>query len=65
VLIPGLGLDARSWSRVRERLPATVVHLPGMGLSKPVPSLEVLAARLLDGAGEAPLVLVGHSQGCQ
>jgi len=65
VLIPGLGLDARSSSRVRERLLATVVHLPGMGLAKPVPSLEVLAARLLDRAGEGPLVLVGHSQSCQ
>jgi pimeloyl-ACP methyl ester carboxylesterase len=65
VLIPGLGLDARSSSRVRERLLATVVHLPGMGLAKPVPSLEVLAAGLLDRAGEGPLVLVGHSQSCQ
>jgi pimeloyl-ACP methyl ester carboxylesterase len=65
VLIPGLGLDARSSSRVRERLPATVVHLPGMGLAKPVPPLDELARRLLDGLGEGPVVLVGHSQGCQ
>lgn len=65
VVIPGLGLDARSSSRLRERLPATVVHLPGMGLAKPVPPLEVLAARLLDGLGGGPVVLLGHSQSCQ
>jgi pimeloyl-ACP methyl ester carboxylesterase len=65
VLVPGLGLDERSSTRVRERLPATVVHLPGMGLPGPVPSLGTLADRLLDGAGEGPLVLVGHSQSCQ
>jgi pimeloyl-ACP methyl ester carboxylesterase len=65
VLVPGLGLDARSWSRVRERRPAAVVHLPGMGLAKPVPSLDDLAAQLLDGLGKGPVVLVGHSQSCQ
>jgi pimeloyl-ACP methyl ester carboxylesterase len=65
VLIPGLGLDARSSSRVRERLPASVVHLPGMGLAKPVPCLDDLARRLVDELGEGPVVLVGHSQGCQ
>ena len=42
VLVPGLGLDARSWARVRDRLSATVVHLPGMGRPKPVPSLDEL-----------------------
>jgi pimeloyl-ACP methyl ester carboxylesterase len=69
VLVPGLGLDERSTARVlgrlRDRVPATVVHLPGMGLSGPVPPLETLAGRLLDGAGEGPLVLAGHSQSCQ
>src|SRR3954447_6316346 len=65
VLVPGLGLDARSWSRVLERLTATVVHLPGMGLTKPVPSLDDLAERLLDGLGNGSVVLVGHSQSCQ
>lgn len=69
VLVPGLGLDARSSARVlarlREDAPADVVVLPGMGLPGPVPPLEVLAGRLLDGAGEGPFVLVGHSQSCQ
>jgi hypothetical protein len=54
VLVPGLGLDERSLARVlprlRQHVPATVVHLPGMGLPAPVPSLETLADRLLDGA---------------
>ena len=65
VLVPGLGLDERSSARVRERLPATVVRLPGMGLPGPVPRLETLAERLLAGLGEGPVVLVGHSQSCQ
>ena len=69
VLVPGLGLDERSLARVLDRVrahvPATVVRLPGMGLPGPVPSLETLADRLLDGAGEGPLVLAGHSQSCQ
>ena len=65
VLVPGLGLDERSLARVVERVPATVVPLPGLGLPGPVPSLEDLAARLLDGVGEGPLVLGGHSQSCQ
>jgi pimeloyl-ACP methyl ester carboxylesterase len=65
VLIPGLGLDARSSARVRARLSATVVHLPGMGLAKPVPSLDELAERVRNGLGEGPVVLVGHSQSCQ
>jgi pimeloyl-ACP methyl ester carboxylesterase len=65
VLVPGLGLDARSLAGVRERVPATVVHLPGMGLPGPVPSLGTLADLLLAQVGEGPLVLVGHSQSCQ
>jgi pimeloyl-ACP methyl ester carboxylesterase len=65
VLVPGLGLDERSWRRVRDRVGATVVHLPGMGLAEPVPALEELADRLLRALGEGPVVLVGHSQSCQ
>ncbi len=65
VLVPGLGLDERSSRRLRPHLAATVVRLPGMGLAAPVPSLEVLADRLLDRMGEGPVVLVGHSQSCQ
>jgi pimeloyl-ACP methyl ester carboxylesterase len=69
VLVPGLGLDERSSRRFRDRLPAgldaAVVPLPGMGLAEPVPSLEVLADKLLDGLGGGPVVLVGHSQSCQ
>ena len=65
VLVPGLGLDRRSLAGVRGRVPATVVHLPGMGLPGPVPSLGTLTDRLLAHLGEGPLVLVGHSQSCQ
>ena len=68
VLVPGLGLDERSLARVlaglRQHVPAAVVHLPGMGLPGPVPSLETLADRLLDAAA-GRVVLVGHSQSCQ
>jgi pimeloyl-ACP methyl ester carboxylesterase len=65
VLVPGLGLDARSSARLRERSPGDVVLLPGMGLAEPVPSLDALADRLLAELGEGPVVLVGHSQSCQ
>jgi pimeloyl-ACP methyl ester carboxylesterase len=65
VLVPGLGLDERSSARLRERVSATVVPLPGMGLAESVPSLDDLAARLADLLGEGPVVLVGHSQSCQ
>jgi pimeloyl-ACP methyl ester carboxylesterase len=65
VLVPGLGLDERSSRRLRARLPATVVPLPGMGLAEPVPPLDVLARQLLDRLGEGPVILVGHSQSCQ
>jgi pimeloyl-ACP methyl ester carboxylesterase len=65
LLVPGLGLDERSSARLRARLPATVVRLPGMGLPGPVPTLEVLAARLLAEVGEGSVLLVGHSQSCQ
>jgi pimeloyl-ACP methyl ester carboxylesterase len=36
-----------------------------MGRAEPVPSLRELAGRLLAGMGKGPVVLVGHSQGCQ
>jgi pimeloyl-ACP methyl ester carboxylesterase len=65
VLVPGLGLDERSSARVRDRVPADVVHLPGMGLAGPVPPLDALADRLLAQVGEGPVVLAGHSQSCQ
>ena len=65
VLVPGLGLDARSSARLRADLSAYVVILPGMGLRGPVPGLEELAARLLGELGEGPVLLVGHSQSCQ
>ncbi len=65
VLVPGLGLDARSSTRLRRRVPADVVLLPGMGRSSPVPSLDELAARLRARLGPGPVVLAGHSQGCQ
>lgn len=69
VLVPGLGLDARSSLRVRAALAgdvrADVVVLPGMGLAEAVPGLDALAARLLAALGPGPVVLVGHSQSCQ
>lgn len=65
VLVPGLGLDRRSWSRLCRRVPADVVLLPGMGRSAPVPPLDDLAAALRARVGEGPVVLAGHSQGCQ
>ena len=63
--VPGLGLDARSFSRVLARVPGTVVLLPGMGLPLPCPSLDVLAADVLGRLDAGPVVLVGHSQSCQ
>jgi pimeloyl-ACP methyl ester carboxylesterase len=65
VLVPGLGLDARSSARLRLRVPADVVVLPGMGLREPVPDLDELAVRLCAALGDGPVVLVGHSQSCQ
>jgi pimeloyl-ACP methyl ester carboxylesterase len=65
VFVPGLGLDGRSFARLRELLPGRLVVLPGMGLAARVPSLDALAARLLDALEEGPVVLVGHSQSCQ
>ena len=67
VLVPGLGLDSRSWQLVRQELrgPSAVVVLPSMG--QPAPSganlsVERQAERLLQRLpkGEAT-ILVGHS----
>ncbi len=68
--MPGLGLDARAWSRVLSRLAGvgTVVPLPAMGLPAAVGAdlrVEAQAERLvtrLPGGGD--LVLVGHSASC-
>ena len=65
VLVPGLGLDRRSSARLRERVAAEVVHLPGMGRRSPAPSADDLAALLLARLGPGPVLLVGHSQSCQ
>jgi pimeloyl-ACP methyl ester carboxylesterase len=65
VLVPGMGLDQRSSARLRARLPADVVLLPGMGRRLPVPTLDALAAELRAGLGTGPVLLVGHSQSCQ
>jgi hypothetical protein len=46
-MVPGLGLDARSSARVRNRVQADVALLPGMGLAEPVPAVDVLAAPLV------------------
>lgn len=69
VVVPGLGLDARSWSGVLSRLPASspaaVLPLPGMGLRKQVPPLEALAEEVMERLGPGPVLLAGHSQSCQ
>ena len=63
--VPGLGLDERSSARVRARSGGVVAALPGMGERAPVGTLEQLTDRLLADLGPGPVVLVGHSQGCQ
>jgi pimeloyl-ACP methyl ester carboxylesterase len=65
VLVPGLGLDRRSSARLRRRVDADVVVLPGLGLRGPVPPLAELAGRLRAELGPGPVVLVGHSQSSQ
>ena len=70
VLVPGLGLDSRSWRLVRNAIdaPSSVVLLPSMG--RPAPrgcalSVESQATRLLASLPEGtPVVLVGHSASC-
>lgn len=76
LIVPGLGLDARSWApTVRHlRRPADVLVLPGYGrpaarsadLSPAALAEAVLAdGRLRQGAERGPIVLAGHSSGCQ
>jgi pimeloyl-ACP methyl ester carboxylesterase len=65
-----MGLDRRSWARVLVRLAAAgvsaeVALLPGMGRPVAVPPVEDLAALLRARLGSGPVVLAGHSQGCQ
>lgn len=74
-MVPGLGLDARSWAPVLGRLPgpvaapAEVCALPGYGLPAGRGtdlSPAVLGARLgEDLRGGPPTVLAAHSSGCQ
>ncbi|MCU1618110.1 MAG: alpha/beta hydrolase fold protein [Modestobacter sp.] len=65
LLVPGMGLDERSSTRLRRRVGGCVVILPGMGLRSPIGTLEELVGRLLATLGPDPVVLVGHSQSCQ
>nr|WP_281371864.1 alpha/beta hydrolase [Modestobacter versicolor] len=65
VLVPGLGLDERSSARLRQRIGGAVAILPGMGLRRPVGTLDELTAQLLAALPSHPVVLVGHSQSCQ
>ena len=65
MLVPGLGLDARSSTRLRARIAGKVVPLPGMGQRETVPSVDELAQHLAGELGEGPVLLVGHSQSCQ
>jgi pimeloyl-ACP methyl ester carboxylesterase len=64
VLVPGLGLDQRSVARLRRRVRADVVRLPGMGRREPVPSTDDLARLLAGRLPPGPVLLVGHSQSC-
>ncbi|MCU1606387.1 MAG: Pimeloyl-ACP methyl ester carboxylesterase [Modestobacter sp.] len=65
VLVPGLGLGQRSMARLRRRIAADVVLLPGMGRREPVPSTDDLARLLAGRLPPGPVLLVGHSQSCQ
>nr|WP_243850983.1 alpha/beta hydrolase [Modestobacter marinus] len=65
VCVPGLGLDERSWARVRRRAGGVVLRLPGMGARGPVGPLAELTDQLLAALGPGRCVLVAHSQSCQ
>lgn len=70
VLVPGLGLDARAWEPVRQRLrgAARIVLLPSLGRWAPRRAdlhVERQAQRLLDElVDDEGVVLVGHSASC-
>lgn len=70
VLLPGLGLDARAWEPVRQRLrdAARTVLLPSLGRWAPRTAdlhVERQAQRLLDElVDDGAVVLVGHSASC-
>jgi pimeloyl-ACP methyl ester carboxylesterase len=70
VFVPGLGLDARSWSAVRAILGvrSIVVSLPSMGRhgsSDADVQVEAQGRRVLEALpATGDLVLVGHSAGC-
>ena len=72
VLVPGLGLDDRTWAPVRQRLTGRVrtVLLPSLGRRSPRGMdlrVERQAERLLNeliGQGANSVVLVGHSASC-
>jgi pimeloyl-ACP methyl ester carboxylesterase len=49
----------------RAGVAAEVVTLPGSGRRAAVPDLDVLAALVRARLGAGPVVLAGHSQGCQ
>jgi len=70
VLLPGLGLDARAWEPVRQRLRGLprIVLLPSLGRWAPRTAdlhVERQAQRLLDElVDHDAVVLVGHSASC-
>jgi pimeloyl-ACP methyl ester carboxylesterase len=70
-IIPGLGLDGRSWAPTLSHLrwPARVVALPAYGLPAG-PDVDLSPAALAERAisclaAHRPVVLAGHSSGCQ
>jgi pimeloyl-ACP methyl ester carboxylesterase len=71
LVVPGLGLDARSWAPVVQRLTLRVDVQPLPGYGVPAPRRTDLSpARLGARLGEElrggrPTVLAGHSSGCQ
>ena len=75
VVVPGLGLDARSWTPTLRHLHraggfslAEVCLLPGSGLRgdrRTDLSPAALAERVLAVLPAGPVVLAGHSSGCQ
>jgi pimeloyl-ACP methyl ester carboxylesterase len=70
VFVPGVGLDARSWTAVRAGLtaPSIVVSLPSMGRRATADAdlhVEAHARRVIAALpAQGDLILVGHSAGC-